>query len=65
LNYIGLVEMGTDLGLSEYPIFDEEYRVGLNKKIIDHFWNREIGHESVDQFKFNLKRRMNEVMPFL
>ena len=59
-----LVEMGTDLGLSEYPIFDEEYRVGLNKKIIDHFWNREIGHESVDQFRFNLKRRMNEVMPF-
>lgn len=31
-----------DIGLDWYPIFDETYRPGLNKKIIQHYWNREI-----------------------
>ena len=30
-----LIENGYDLGLDDYPIFDEEYRAVLNKKIID------------------------------
>lgn len=51
------------IGLDDYPIFDEAYRPGLNKKIIDHFWNREIGVETIDMFLLVMKRKMNEVMP--
>lgn len=53
------------LGLSTYPIFDANYRAGLNQKIIDHFHNREIGQETDDMFRFALKRKMNEIMPLM
>lgn len=59
-----LVENGFDLGLDKYPIFDEEYRSGLNAKIIEHYWFREIGFETPQMFKRFLNRRMNEIMPF-
>jgi hypothetical protein len=49
--------------LAEYPIFDEKYRDGLNKKIIDHYWNQEIGQETVSMFRLALRRKMNEIMP--
>lgn len=51
------------IGLNKYPIFDESYRTGLNDKIIDHFFFREIGFETAAQFAFYLKRTMNEIMP--
>lgn len=51
-------------GLESYPIFDEKYRVQLNQKILDHFWNREIGQETVSMFRLAMRRHMNEVMPF-
>ena len=50
------------IGLSTYPIFDEEYRTQLNNKIIDHFYFREIGMETVDNFAWFLRRKMNEIM---
>lgn len=52
-----------DIGLDWYPIFDEAYRPGLNKKIIQHYWNREIGQETEFLFKFAMARKMNEIMP--
>lgn len=51
------------IGLDDYPIFDVAYRAQLNKKITDHFWNREIGVETIDMFVFAVKRKMNEIMP--
>lgn len=57
-----IVETGYDLGLKEYPIFDEVYREVLNKKIIDHYYFREIGLETVALFKHFLNARMNEIM---
>lgn len=51
------------IGLDRYPIFDEEYRHGLNDKIIEHFYFREIGFETAAQFAFYLRRTMNEIMP--
>lgn len=59
-----LVENGFDLGLQDYPIFDEEYRAVLNNKIIEHFWFREIGQETPQLFKMFLNRTMNEQMPY-
>lgn len=52
------------IGLDKYPIFDEDYRIGLNDKIINHFYFREIGFETAAQFAFYLRRTMNEIMPY-
>lgn len=52
------------IGLSAYPIFDEKYRSQLNNKIIDHFYFREIGMETVGNFAWFLRRKMNEIMPY-
>lgn len=59
-----LIESGFDLGLSEYPIFDERYRSVLNKKIIDRYLFREIGLETAGRFRHFLKMRMNEIMVY-
>jgi len=53
-----------NIGLNDYPIFDEQYRDALNNKIIEHFWNREIGMESVSMFRQQLRRKMHEIMPY-
>ena len=53
-----------DDALSHYPIFSEEYRSTLNSKIKNHFWFNEIGHETIDIFLFQLKVKMNEIMPY-
>lgn len=54
-----------DFGLTpaDYPIFDEAYRAGLNKKILEHYWNYEIGQETDSMFRFSLNRKMREIMP--
>lgn len=51
------------IGLSKYPIFDENYRSHLNDKIIDHYYFREIGQETAAQFAQMMKRTMQEIMP--
>lgn len=52
-----------DIGLGSYPIFDDAYRAQLNQKIVDHYWNQEIGVESIDMFRMFMRVRMNEIMP--
>ena len=59
-----LVENHFDLGLKEYPIFDENYRETLNEKIIKHYYFREIGQETAGLFKFYLNQKMSEIMPY-
>jgi hypothetical protein len=59
-----IVENGYDLGMKDYPIFDETHREELNKKIIDHYYLREIGFETVGLFKRHLNVRLNEIMPY-
>jgi len=61
----GIVKLiGGDIGLQWYPIFDEGYRDRLTGKIVDHYWNREIGFETIDLFKMKMRTRMNEIMPY-
>lgn len=48
----------------DFPIFDENYRVPLETKILKHFYTREIGAETVALWKFWLDTRLNEIMPF-
>lgn len=60
---IDLIDAGYDLGLQDYPIFDEAYRPVLNQAIVDHFLVREIAAETPALFIFYLNRRMRENMP--
>ncbi len=59
-----LYQRGYQLPLNHYPIFSESYRDTLNRKIINHFWFREIGAETPDRFSFYLERKMDEIMPY-
>lgn len=59
-----LIESGFDIGLKDYPIYKEDHREELNKKIIEHFYFREIGLETPELFKRFLNRKMNEIMPY-
>ena len=54
---------GFDLGMRDYPIFDEAYRDILNRKIQEHFWFREFSARTPQQFIFFLNRKLNEQMP--
>ena len=63
LRYI--IESGYKLNaLSSYPIFDENYRSVLNQYILNHFWMREIGFETVGEFDLYLGNTLNEIMPY-
>lgn len=47
-----------------FPIFDESYRDVLCRKILKHYYTREICEESVGLWKLRLDTRMNEIMPY-
>jgi len=48
----------------DFPIFDENYREVLERKIIKHFYTREIGFETVGLWKLKLNTKLNEIMPY-
>lgn len=58
-----LINYGFDLGLHDYPIYDEADRDRLNQAIVDHFYIREIAYETPGMFIFALNRQLNEQMP--
>jgi len=47
-----------------FPIFDENYRNVLERKIITHYYTREIGFETVGLWKLKLYTKLNEIMPY-
>ncbi len=53
---------GFQLDLGSYPIFDEDYREVLNKKIIDNFYFREIGFASPERWKFEFEKDLAQIM---
>lgn len=59
-----VVESGVDLFDFDYTLFDNTYKKVLEQKIIDHFYFREIGFETVGQFKHFLKSRLNMILPY-
>lgn len=48
----------------DFPIFDEAYRSILERKILKHFYTREIGEETIGLWKLRLDTRLNEIMPY-
>lgn len=59
-----LIDNNFDFQLNEYPIFDENYRETLNKNILYHYYENEIGFETAPLFRFYLKQKLNEIMPY-
>ena len=49
---------------SDFPIFDEQYRAGLCKKILRHYYTREICCETVGRWKLFLNDKMKNIMPY-
>ena len=59
-----LINNNFDFGLNDYPIWNETYRNTLNKKILNHYYENEIGFETAELFKFYLNNKMTEIMPY-
>lgn len=59
-----LIDNNFDFQLNEYPIFDENYRETLNKNILYHYYENEIGFETAPLFRFYLKQKLIEIMPY-
>lgn len=47
-----------------YPIWKEEHRPVLEKKITDHYLMFQLGFETPGRFKHELNTRMREIMPY-
>ena len=63
-NVDSIVEAARSKVFGDYPIFDESYRAVLEKKILKHYYTREISAETVALWKLWLNNRMNEIMPY-
>lgn len=59
-----LIDNDFSFSLSNYPIFNENYRTILNNKILNHYYMNEIGFETASLFNFYLGNTMNEIMPY-
>lgn len=47
-----------------YPIWDENHKVELETKIIEHYLFREIGLDTYMKWKIKLRSKMMEIMPY-
>lgn len=47
-----------------FPIFDDAYKLPLEKKILRHFYTREICEETVGLWKLRLCDKLNNIMPY-
>lgn len=48
----------------DFPIYDKNHREELCKKILLHYYFREIGMETVGAWKVKLQSKMLEIMPY-
>lgn len=48
----------------DYPIFDSDYKETLETKILNHYYTREIGVETVGLWKHFLDVKLNDIMPY-
>lgn len=59
-----LIDNNFDFKMTNYPIFDENYRETLNNNILYHYYENEIGFETAPLFRFYLNQKLNEIMPY-
>lgn len=48
----------------DFPIFDEQYRIPLETKILRYYYTREICDETVGLWKLRVYNRLNLIMPY-
>ena len=48
----------------KYPIWREDHRAELEKKILEHYAFRQIGFETPGRFIFEINKKMREIMPY-
>jgi hypothetical protein len=60
----GRIDVVGNIGLTNYPIFDEGHRRELNSKILRRYWMQEIGMETAELWKFEMETLMIETMPY-
>lgn len=48
----------------DFPIFDNSYKLPLEKKILRHYYTREISEETVGLWKLRLCDKLNMIMPY-
>lgn len=59
-----VINKSWDKIFSDFPIFNEEYRSELCKKILRHYYTREICCETVGRWKLFLSDKMKNIMPY-
>lgn len=59
-----IVESGVNIWAFDYPSYYKgDEKKAFEQKVIDHFWTRQIGAETVGRFLFYFRRTMREIMP--
>lgn len=48
----------------EYPVFDNNYKLPLEVKILRHYYTREIAFETVGLWQLKLQAKLCEIMPY-
>lgn len=48
----------------DYPFYSEEHRKEFEEKFINYYFFHEIGVETIGRFKYNLKTKLQEIMPY-
>lgn len=59
-----VISESADKIFGNFPIFDENYRLVLESKILKHYYTREIGFETAGLWQLKLNTKMNEIMPY-
>lgn len=59
-----LAEAAPNVFNFDFPIFDENYRLPLEVKILRNFYTREICEETVGLWKLRLQQKLQEIMPY-
>lgn len=61
---LGIASSGNVMGLPGYPVSREERRISINNRLIQHYWLKEIGTETIGQFGWRLNEALNLIMPY-
>ena len=58
-----MIPRETLIGIEHYPIFDERHRDTLNSHIVSRYYNMEIAHSTVQEFRMRLQAELALNMP--
>ena len=60
-----IVESGVDVWAFDYPsYYNGEQKKAFEQKVLDHYWLRQIGQETVGRWLHYFRSRMREIMPY-